>query len=135
VATIPRPGFGTRFSKGRIGRGLFRESGQLPGTKFTFVPNWEHNTTEATKHTVQAKTYMRRVHDSMGDAMRSISRFDPGGGVEENAEGWLIGIGTHPYTRTHWHLIEFGGGHHFARSPVRNALRSMGKFEPSGRPS
>jgi hypothetical protein len=131
MAVIPRPGFSTRFSKGRIGRGLRHG---VPQPTFRFLPDWEHSTKEAAKAQPNASKIMDGVHDGMANAMHSISRDAPGGGWEKTNDGWRVGIGSPPVTHTHWHLLEFGGGRQYARGVVRRALNSMGKFEPVSRP-
>lgn len=133
ATAIPRPGFGTRFGKGRIGRGLFRKGAQFGGTTFRFVPEWKKNTMNEIRPS--GLQYSHKVHQGMCDAMRGVSRRSPGGGVEKNEDGWTVGIGSPPYTHTHWHLLEFGGGYHYAHGSVRQALNGMGRFEPAGRPS
>jgi len=133
MASFPRPGFGGQFGPGRIGRGLFRKGGQFQGATFTFVPEWRQNTLKEIR---PSGTKMSQdVHQGMADAMRQASRRSPGGGVNKTDDGWEVGIGSPPSTHTHWHLLEFGGGYHYARGYVRRALNGMGNFQPSGRPT
>ncbi len=130
MARAPHFGFGGgNVSLGRLGRGLFRPSGRFSPPKFTFVPEWQQNTLKETRPS--GDKVATKVHDGMGKAMASVSRRTAGGGWEQNDRGWHVGIGTPPQTHTHWHLIEFGGGFHFARSPVRRWLSAAGKFNDS----
>jgi hypothetical protein len=131
MAVVPRPGLGG-LSPGAIGRGLFRKGGQRPRTSFTFVPEWERNTLKEVGPS--GKKQAEGVHRLMSEAMAQHSRRAPGGGSGTTDKGWEAGIGSPPQTHTHWHLIEFGGGNHYARAPVRRVLNRAGKFEPSGRP-
>lgn len=121
-----------QWSAGRLGRGLFRPGGRTT-TKFTLVPNWRQVTFKAVEPS--GNEFADKVHDAMGRGMSTASRIPPGGGVEKDGEEWLVGIGSDRRASTHWHLIEFGGGHHYAKAPVRRALRRFGKFKESGRPT
>lgn len=126
---VPGIGFGG-FSGSRLGRGMFRGSGRMSVT-FQFVPGWERNVVRESRPS--AKRLIPQVQRAMAQAMAEHSRRRPGGGTEETDDGWLAGIGTPPNTHTHWHLLEFGGGFHFARAPVRNILGRLGKFKGSGK--
>jgi len=128
MPSLPRPGISGRFGARRIARGLTRKSGQFH-VSFQFAPDWERSTKKAVDPS--GREMARRTHDAMADAMRHESRRNPGGGTATDDDGWRAGIGSPPQTHTHWHLLEFGGGYHFARSPVRNALRRLGKYRPA----
>lgn len=124
---MPVPGFGfsSRFSASRLGRGMFRGSGRM-SVEYRWLPGWEKATLEASRPS--ARQLIPRIHDAMVQAMASVSRRRAGGGTEETDDGWVVGVGSPPNTHTHWHLLEFGGGYHFARAPVRNMLARIGKF-------
>lgn len=114
-----------------IGRGLFRKGGGIT-TEFVWLPDWERQTREAIAP--QGMDVARAVHGVMTNAMGEVSRRPAGGGVDKEHDGWNVGVGSPPSTRTHWHLIEFGGGYHFARAPIRNAMmRVKGEFRSVGK--
>jgi hypothetical protein len=120
-------------SLSRLGRGMFKKSGRMStDTKFVWDPNWKKNTREAVEPT--GRQHSNKVHQAMGQGMQRVSRRSGGGGVHKTDEGWDVDIGQPASTHTHWHLIEFGGGHHPGRAPVRNAIRKMGKFKASKGP-
>jgi hypothetical protein len=120
-------------SIGRIGRGLFRKGGRRgPSVSSTFhlLPNWKSTTSHAIKPDMT--DYSSKVYDAMVRGMARASRRRPGGGYEPNGDDFDVGIGDPGFTRTHWHLIEFGGGNHHAQAVVRRELKRMGKFKESG---
>jgi len=119
------------FGPSRIGRGLKRKGGRTT-VSFQFAPNWKQVTRKAIDPS--GTEFAGKVHQAMGRGMAQQSSVPSGGGVQNVGEdGWRVGIGTSGRASTHWHLIEFGGGRHFPKSPVRRALKRFGKFQESGR--
>lgn len=126
-------GFSTGVSAPRVGRGLFRDSGRFGGVTMQWFPDWPKTATKELQPT--GRQFSATVHDEMASAIGVMSRRKPGGGVHSTDDGWTVDIGVPRSTRTHWHLIEFGGGYHYGRAPVRRVLMSMGKFRALGRSS
>jgi hypothetical protein len=116
---------------GRLARGLGRKGGRTT-VNFQFAANWKQVTRKAIGPS--GTEYANKVHQAMGRGMSRASGVWSGGGVEDMGdEGWRAGIGTSGAAKTHWHLIEFGGGHHYPKAPVRRELKRFGKFKESGR--
>lgn len=114
-----------------VGRGLFRKGGGVQ-TTFTWLPDWEHKTMDAVRPS--GAQIARAVHGVMTSAMGEVSRTQAGGGVDQLKDGWDVGVGSPPVSHLYWHLLEFGGGLHYARAPIRNAMmRVQGRFEPVGK--
>lgn len=120
------------FSLSRLGRGLRRQGGRRPGTEVNFhlMPDWKKKTRVAVGPDLLS--YSNKVYDAMTRGMARASRRTPGGGVEEEGDDVLVGIGQPSKTHTHWHLIEFGGGHHHGQAVVRRELKRFGKFKEQG---
>lgn len=120
-----------QFGLTRLLRGTFKEEGRFGGTTFTWLPNWDKVTVEEVRPS--GREVSQNVYDVIARSMARYSRRAPGGGVQNEDDGWSVSIGSSPSTHTHWHLIEFGGGRHFPKAPVRSALYRLGKFKPTGK--
>ena len=124
---LPSGQFGTT----RLLRGTFKEEGRFGGTTFTWLPNWDKTTVKVIRPS--GREVSQNVYDVVVRSMQRYSRRAPGGGVRDEDDGWSVSVGSPPATHTHWHLIEFGGGRHFAKAPVRSTLHRFGNFKPAGR--
>lgn len=115
-----------QFGPSRLLRGTFRKGGRYGGASFTWLPDWDKKTKKAVEPS--GAQMARAVHQAMVAAMSQVSRHQGGGGVESRPDDWIVSVGTVPATHRYWHLLEFGGGRHYARAPIRNALSGLGRF-------
>jgi hypothetical protein len=90
---------------------------------FTPYPNFDSEVSKAAVPGVQkvGTTLFSQVRANWNSASHIIKVTS-----RRTDDGYLISIGKTRASRTHTHLVEWGGARHSAKAPTRRAISAMG---------